>query len=353
MATISLGNATATTPRETKISTSQPQNLTRAHTADAGHWWFDENPPDKSRDLTISVWQPPNRCESAPSSWSKLSGTIESPTLDCIGLEPQVPSKGGVLVMPEEPITLGHPPRPPKNERRLRVDLPPPTQEEDGHTPRGIVTPSPSSRSQRKYKQWGHLPPVTNAPAQEEGDPFMHPPSRHTGRDGSDYKESKESIARYTGGKAAIDTQQLTLSLETTQRGELTIQFTALYRQRQMSRAQQQFTLLRRCFYPKRDVIKWTGRLTGLSCEVLHFVQEPLTRLPCGANSTCVELPCTTILWFGVSFEDRTWRSSLSLGEHVHSPYACPSVEDHYFVGFEIRNFKPDASGAWFGSSMG
>ena len=106
-------------------------------------------------------------------------------------------------------------------------------------------------------------------------------------------------------------------------RGRLITQFTSPY-QKLMSKAQQQFTLLRRCFYPRRDVIKWTGRLFGLSCEV-HTVQEPLTRLPCGASSTCVELPYTTILWFGVSLEDLDPASSLPLGEHV--PYlVCTSV---------------------------
>jgi hypothetical protein len=130
----------------------------------------------------------------------------------------------------------------------------------------------------------------------------------------------------------------------------LTEQFTALYQRRQMSRAQQQFALLRRCFYPKRDVIKWDKTWARPSCEV-HTVQEPLTRLPFGANSTCVELPYTTMLWFGVALEDRTWRGSLSLGEHVL--YAHPSVEDIYSVGFEIHNLKPGTSGAWFGSSPG
>jgi hypothetical protein len=51
------------------------------------------------------------------------------------------------------------------------------------------------------------------------------------------------------------------------------------------------------------------------------------------------------MLWFGVALEDRTWRSSLSLGEHVHILHARPSVEDIYFVGFENHNLKQGASG--------
>jgi hypothetical protein len=39
-------------------------------------------------------------------------------------------------------------------------------------------------------------------------------------------------------------------------------------RRGQMGRAQQQFALLRRCFYPKRDVIKWAGTWMGPSLEV-------------------------------------------------------------------------------------
>ncbi len=106
-------------------------------------------------------------------------------------------------------------------------------------------------------------------------------------------------------------------------------------RRGQMSRAQQQFALLRRCLYPKRDVIKWAGTWMGPSCEVFILVQQPLTSLLLGANSTCVELPYTT-MWSGLALKDSNLMSSLSLGEHVHTLYARPSVEDHYFVGFEI-----------------
>jgi hypothetical protein len=111
-----------------------------------------------------------------------------------------------------------------------------------------------------------------------------------------------------------------------------------------MGRAQQQFALLCRCFCPKRDVIKWAETWMGPTCEVFILVQEPLTRLLHGANSTCVELPYTTILWSELALEDLNLASSLSLGEHVHTLYARPSVEDHYFVGFEIHNPKPGAA---------
>jgi hypothetical protein len=104
-----------------------------------------------------------------------------------------------------------------------------------------------------------------------------------------------------------------------TQRGRLTTQFTAPY-QKQMSKAQQQFTLLHQCFYLTRDVIKWDGTWMGL-------VQEPLTRLPFEANSTCVELPYTTMWWTRLALEDSNLAGSLSLGEHVHTLYARPSVE--------------------------
>jgi hypothetical protein len=132
-------------------------------------------------------------------------------------------------------------------------------------------------------------------------------------------------------------------------------QFTVLYRlgKEQLRRALQQFAQSRRCFYPRRDVIKWIGRSIGLSCEIILPVQEPLTRLRCGASSTCVEFPYTTILWFGVSFEDLNLAGSLPLGERVHTLYAHPSVEGHYFVRFEIHNCQPGASGAWFGSLLG
>jgi hypothetical protein len=103
-----------------------------------------------------------------------------------------------------------------------------------------------------------------------------------------------------------------------TRRGESIKQFTALYRRRQVSRAQQQFALLQRCFFPRRDVVKWFGkwRLIGLSCEVHHTVQEPLTRLPFEANSTCVELPYTTMWWSRLALEDLNLAGSLSLSEH-------------------------------------
>ena len=140
-------------------------------------------------------------------------------------------------------------------------------------------------------------------------------------------------------------------------RRKWTQQLTVLHRlgKEQFGRALQQFALLRRCFYPRRDVIKWIRkwRMIGLSCEVHNIIQEPLTRLPLGANSTCVELPYTAILWFRVALEDRIRRLGMSLGEHVHSLYACPSVKDTHFVRFEIRNLKPGASGAWFSSLPG
>jgi hypothetical protein len=120
-----------------------------------------------------------------------------------------------------------------------------------------------------------------------------------------------------------------------------------------MGRAQQQFALLHRCFYQKRDVIKWAVTWMGPSCDVFILFQEPLTRLLLGANSTCVELPYTTILWSGLALEDLNLASSLSLGEHVHTLYARLSVEDHYFVRFEIYNLKPGASGTWFRSLLG
>jgi hypothetical protein len=101
-------------------------------------------------------------------------------------------------------------------------------------------------------------------------------------------------------------------------------------KKRQLIRALLQFTLLRRCFYPERNVIKWTRRLRGLSCEV-HLVQEPLKRLPFGANSTCVELPYTTVWMLKKAIGLNTCRVachlvSLCIARHLVS--MCSTVLD-------------------------
>ena len=68
---------------------------------------------------------------------------------------------------------------------------------------------------------------------------------------------------------------------------------THLTRERTMSRATQQTSLLRRCFFPRRDVIRWLMELPmRLPCEVSNSVQGPLTKL-CrrvwrGVDLTCV-----------------------------------------------------------------
>lgn len=238
MATISHSKAASATPRETKNLTIQPQKLTRAHAADEGCRWFGENPPDRSRDLTISTRQPPNRRKSATSSWSKPLGTIESPADECNGLEPLAPSNGGDLEMPEEPRTQGHLPKPPRIERRLRVDLPPHIQEGDGHVTRGTITPSPDSRSQSTFEQWGPLPVKACAPRQGNGEPaaFL----------------SMESILKegnYNKTHAWRLSAKATICICNRQK-----------KTQQSSKAMEQITLLRRCFFPRRDVIKWKSK---------------------------------------------------------------------------------------------
>jgi hypothetical protein len=121
-----------------------------------------------------------------------------------------------------------------------------------------------------------------------------------------------------------------------------------LAKKERMGRALQQFALLRRCFYPKRDVIKWRGEWNmRLSCEVSDIVQEPLKRLPFEANSTCVELPYATMMWwFGMVIERLTSASAhMPLGEHVHTLYARPPDRRHLLR--LSRDPIPGASGAW------
>jgi hypothetical protein len=71
-----------------------------------------------------------------------------------------------------------------------------------------------------------------------------------------------------------------------------------------------------------------------LSCEVSDIVQEPLKRLPFGANSTCVELPyATTMWWFGMAIEDLPRRVQICHWESMC--IACMHVrqrEGTYFV---------------------
>ena len=83
------------------------------------------------------------------------------------------------------------------------------------------------------------------------------------------------------------------------------------------SRALQQFALLRRSFYPKQDVIKWN--LMRLSCEVSFIIQEPLKRLLCGADSTCVETRYATLWWSRLALSGLNLARSMSLCEPVHS----------------------------------
>jgi hypothetical protein len=282
MATISSDKAAAATEGKSTLPTSRPSELPRTSTADVICNWSGENTPDRSRDLYISARQPPNRCNSASSSWSKPSGNTNSPTNECTGPGPNAPSNGGDLETPEELRTLGHPPRPPKNDRRLRVTLPPPEQEGDGHAPHGIVTPSPGSRSQSKFTQWGPLPTTACIPGNEDGEPSMissvsslRSPIQPKGREGIQKEDRKgrhfNKTARQVGNESTAFARQLHLSMESIlkeetydnthswrQTAEVTICICSRRKKiQQPSKAIEQIDLLRRGFFPRRDVIKW------------------------------------------------------------------------------------------------
>jgi hypothetical protein len=108
-----------------------------------------------------------------------------------------------------------------------------------------------------------------------------------------------------------------------------------LAKKERMGRALQQFALLRRCFYPKRDVIKWRGKWNmRLSCEVSDIVQELLKRLPFEANSTCVELPCGGLEW-----QSRTYLGECAYATGRACAYlVCMSTRLKALLRFELRS---------------
>jgi hypothetical protein len=224
-----LRKASPAMPRESHPPQTQPPNPSRASTADEGHSGFGENPPNRSRDLHISARQPPCRSEPSSSSRKEPSGTSESPTNDRFGLKPFELSHEEHLETSEEPQTLWHPSKPPRDERRLHVDLPPPKQEGDGHTTRGIITSSPGNRSQRRFGQWGLLPAKASTLTPEGKIPTahikpritssMHPSLRPIRSEGMYHEDREESqnttIVRRLGRESIFIARQLTLSLKT------------------------------------------------------------------------------------------------------------------------------------------
>jgi hypothetical protein len=229
MATISLGKAAAATQRESKNSTIQPPKPSRAAVADEVCKWIGENPPDRSRDINISTRHPPHRYESAHSSWMQPSGSTKCPADDGSSLEPLAPSPGRILERSEESLLLAQSPRPPKNDRGIRVDLPPPRREGEGHIPRGIITPSPGSQNYSRFEQWDSGPAKECLPTQESTEPTA-------GEDINDKTHTWRRISEVT--------------IQICNRQEKKTQ--------QQSKATEKIALLRRCFFPRRDVIRWT-----------------------------------------------------------------------------------------------
>lgn len=131
MATISSDKAASATAREQNPLSSQPQKPTRANTADEGRKWFGEKPPDRSRDLHISAWQPPHRHDPRLPSWKGSSGTIKTPTDDGPGRVRSEPSWGRAQALPEGPRPQGISSKPQTNHVTYLDLYPPPLVEEE------------------------------------------------------------------------------------------------------------------------------------------------------------------------------------------------------------------------------
>ena len=131
-------------------------------------------------------------------------------------------------------------------------------------------------------------------------------------------------------------TQQLTQQEPSEWQPRITICIcclTHLTRERRLSRAKHQHTLLWRCFYPRRDVIKWIKESLHmrLPCEVSNNVQGPLKSFCCqlrlGVGLTCV----------------RTIHNSArdELVENIETSVSCQlrlsSLLQHINPGYDMR----------------
>jgi hypothetical protein len=277
-----------------------PPNLHRQHLADAEHRWNGPNPPEIGHEANNS-----SQRHDAPFQTNKVEAALH--------IIPPSPPRRATRFAPKTPQGQGG------SSQRHPIE---------GRTQAAINNESlPITRPIEKDGGWNKLHYIVTSPREQV--------------QCSRVPDADNNRICNLNGCICERTRQL---------GNATniCKIHNLAKKGRMGRAIEQFALLRRCFYPKRDVIKWRGNWNmRLSCEVSDTVQEPLKRLPFEANSTCVELPyATTMWWFGMVIEDLPrqvrichWESMCIPCMHVHQ------IEGTYFA--LSRDPIPGVSGAW------
>jgi hypothetical protein len=308
-----LPNVSDGNSREPSHHPNQPPKPARKHNTDAWGKWFNQNPSKIGEDVTIPANTPSKRCD--------INAPDQEPIHIITPDHPKGDNRSSSLISTWDrwgektviPSTLKEPSRSSStiNSDHLRNDI-------------NNALPSPSlvSTMSNQWRQTSAKPPTletleTSCPYSKLNDPL-----RSFDFEFNKCEEARRLLLTVTPepspAKTTI-TQQLKVETST---NDTNVNSTPLdhnqgcsinkrqcYQHKmpkgQPSSALQKVALLRRCHFPKRDVIKWIGGtmdLTWLSCEVTNssyeinlFIQEPLKRLCLlpstnfGADLTCVK----------------------------------------------------------------
>jgi hypothetical protein len=302
MATISSGKAASAMPREQHPTASRPPKLPRARRADTGREWSRKNTPSNGRDIAISASPSPHNDASAATAgkWPlentgshPMGGTGRGTIVQSIPVQWKEQLEG-----PRE----GNPPMLSKMRRWECNDPPPLTQEDEGTPPpHDFASPSPVKSSRLEIEQWftpttgldasvvkedslcsfyTAKTPSQSTPSSSHGyvmekgykkeTSTYNPPRklleivRCNSEDGWEERNSRHGYNLRDVGLDAMEEDHLNEMLyqrrseRNTRTGARTATGdTTLSDRQEVSRAMQQLVLLRRCFFPRRDVIRW------------------------------------------------------------------------------------------------
>lgn len=217
----------------------------------------------------------------------------------------------------EGPQEKGHPPMPSSIRRRECNDPPPLTQEDEGTSPpRGFAFPSTEGNNVIVIEQW--FSPATGlnvsvatensfssfctARTSPQSTPLPHGNGMENGRnketsmhdssqilidfeskcsrkdeqEESDprYKDNIHEIGRGMMGEDHLNEMIDQQSANNTRTGIRKTMVNTLYNRKESSNAMQQLILLRRCFFPRRDVIRWDLFYEGCAVQEVHLLSK-------------------------------------------------------------------------------
>jgi hypothetical protein len=299
--------------------------------AGEGCEWNGRDRPDSSRDLNISAR--PSLHNDAPTSTAEKwpLGITESLHMGNPGRGTSVQMREQGAEQVEGPQEKGHLPMPPRIRRRECNDPPPLTQEDKGTPPpRGFASPSTEGSNQMEIEQWfspatgldvsvtaensfssfctartspqstppphgngtenGHVKEASTHDSSQILFDFEWKCSRADEREENDpkpkYNDNIHEIGQGIMGEDHLNEMIDRRSENDTRTGARKTMDNTLYNRQESSKAMQQLVLLRRFFFPRRDVIKWDLIYGGCAVQEVHpfstqkqSVLEPLRSL--------------------------------------------------------------------------